>query len=386
MFNGQILKELRLLNDMSRSELAKKSDLTEQAIWQFETNRTAPKLSTQWQLANVFNVAIDYFSVEEEVSHFDLSSIAFRNADITVKKTIDIQMVYLNKMDRLISYLENFVLIPKATIYKLSNKSSEAFVNGENTIEEIASHAREVLEIADDNSDLLYKIEQSGIYVNERVINGSADAYSAWSKDGRPFIILGIGKSAVRRNFDLAHELGHLLLHASVDFINLSKVESQDMEVQANKFASCFLLPEQRFREDFTNIVGKRVSNPDNYITLKRKYHVSIQALEYRAYKMGLLTPSQNSYFYRQIAKKKYKVIEPLDLELIVKKPSKVRSILNVILSNNLLTLEQLGANQKVSLQFFSQIFSFDIKFFDKYKANDMAKFDNVIPLKRKLR
>lgn len=85
MFNGQILKELRLLNDMSRSELAKKSDLTEQAIWQFETNRTAPKLATQWQLANVFNVAIDYFSMEE-VSHFDLSSIAFRNADTTVKK------------------------------------------------------------------------------------------------------------------------------------------------------------------------------------------------------------------------------------------------------------------------------------------------------------
>ncbi|MFM1598551.1 helix-turn-helix domain-containing protein [Streptococcus mutans] len=386
MFNGQILKELRLLNDMSRSELAKKSDLTEQAIWQFETNRTAPKLATQWQLANVFNVAIDYFSMEEEVSHFDLSSIAFRNADTTVKKTIDIQLVYLDKMDRLISYLESFVLIPKVMIYELSNKLSDAFINSEKTIEEIASYAREALEIADDNSDLLYKIERSGIYVNERLINGGADAYSAWSKDGRPFIILGIGKSAVRRNFDLAHELGHLLLHASVDFMNLSKIESQDMEDQANLFASCFLLPEQRFREDFANIVGKRVSNPDNYIALKRKYHVSIQALEYRAYKLGLLTPSQNSYFYRQIAKKKYKVIEPLDLEIIVKKPSKVRSILDVILSNNLLTLEQLGANQKVSLQFFSQIFSFDIKFFDKYKINDIAKFDNVIPLKRKLR
>ncbi len=149
MFNGQILKELRLLNDMSRSELAKKSDLTEQAIWQFETNRTAPKLATQWQLANVFNVAIDYFSMEEEVSHFDLSSIAFRNADTTVKKTIDIQLVYLDKMDRLISYLESFVLIPKATIYELSNKLSDAFINSEKTIEEIASYAREALEIVE---------------------------------------------------------------------------------------------------------------------------------------------------------------------------------------------------------------------------------------------
>lgn len=131
-------------------------------------------------------------------------------------------------------------------------------------------------------------------------------------------------------------------------------------------------------------MVGKRVSNPDNYIALKKQYNVSIQALEYRAYKLGLLTPSQNSYFYRQIAKKKYKVIEPLDLEFIVKKPSKVRSILDVILSNNLLTLEQLGANQRVSLQFFSQLFNFNLKFFDKYKANDIVTFDNVIPLKRR--
>ncbi|WP_024783458.1 XRE family transcriptional regulator [Streptococcus mutans] len=382
MFNGQILKELRLLNDMSRSELAKKSDLTEQAIWQFETNRTAPKLATQWQLANVFNVAIDYFSMEEEVSHFDLSSIAFRNADTTVKKTTDIQLVYLDKMDRLISYLESFVQTPQLSIYGLADKTARLYNEGR-SIGEIAELARRELGISDDNSDLMYQIEKSGIYAAEKVINGEADAYSSWSKDGRPFIILGIGKSAVRRNFDLAHELGHLLLHRSVAFDELDKDGCYDKEDEANLFAFCFLLPEQRFREDFANIVGKRVSNPNNYIALKRKYHVSIQALEYRAYKLGLLTPPQNSYFYRQIAKKKYKVIEPLDLEIIVKKPSKVRSILDVILSNNLLTLEQLGANQKVSLQFFSQIFSFDIKFFDKYKANDIAKFDNVIPLKR---
>ncbi len=145
----------------------------------------------------------------------------------------------------------------------MADKTARLYNEGR-SIGEIAELARRELGISDDNSDLMYQIEKSGIYAAEKVINGGADAYSAWSKDGRPFIILGIGKSAVRRNFDLAHELGHLLLHASVDFMNLSKIESQDMEDQANLFASCFLLPEQRFREDFANIVGKRVSNPDN--------------------------------------------------------------------------------------------------------------------------
>ncbi|CAG5724946.1 transcriptional regulator [Streptococcus pneumoniae] len=38
MFNGRVLKELRLLNGLSRAELAQRINLTEQAIWQFESN------------------------------------------------------------------------------------------------------------------------------------------------------------------------------------------------------------------------------------------------------------------------------------------------------------------------------------------------------------
>ena len=55
------------------------------------------------------------------------------------------------------------------------------------------------------------------------------------------------------------------------------------------------------------------MSQPDNYIELKQYFNVSIQALEYRAYKLGYLSVSQNSYFFRQIYQKGYKKIEPLD-------------------------------------------------------------------------
>ncbi|MGQ7675541.1 DNA-binding protein, partial [Streptococcus suis] len=62
------------------------------------------------------------------------------------------------------------------------------------------------------------------------------------------------------------------------------------------------------------------------------------------------------------------------------KKPSKIRSILDVILSNNLLTLSDIERNQRVSKNFISQLFSFDVKFFDKYLLQ-LDTFDNVIPL-----
>lgn len=377
MFNGRVLKELRLLNGLSRAELAQRINLTEQAIWQFESNETKPKLSTKMHLANQFHVDLTYFEQEEESIRFDSSVIAFRNADLATRKTIDIQTMYLHKVDSLIDYFESFVIIPNITIHDLSNVVSESYHKGE-SIEELALYAREKLGISKDNHDLLYKLERSGIYIVERLINGQADAYSAWSKLGRPYIVLGTNKSSVRRNFDLAHELGHILLHKYKDM----NEDGDRLEQEANYFASCFLLPKEEFLVKFEERVGKRDSNPDSYILLKSDLNVSIQALEYRAFKLGLLTPKQHSYFYRQIAQKGYKMIEPLDDQIFVKKPSKVKSILDVVLSNHLVSLATIMSKQSIRLQFISEIFSVEMKFFDQYQEDRRTdRFDNIIPL-----
>lgn len=379
MFNGHILEELRLLHGLTRSELAEKLQVSEQAIWQFENQQTTPKMKHLMALGQLFHVAIDYFDKVEQLSQFDLSRIAFRNADLETKKTIRIQTIYLEKLNQMIDYLEQFVEIPHQIIYDLCEDTDQLFQEGL-AIQEIAMMARKALAIASDNSNLLYHLEKSGIYISERLINGQADAYSAWSKNGRPFIILGVGKSSVRRNFDLAHELGHLLLHQQIDFEELSAADLEEKEREANQFASYFLLPEEEFLRDFHDLVGKRVSNPDQYVLLKQKYHVSIQALEYRAYKLGLLTPQQNAYFYRQISKKEYKIVEPLDTDIPIKHPSKIRSILEVILSHNLLTLSDLTRYQKTSTKYISQLFGFDDQFFAPYRET-ATRFDNVIPL-----
>ena len=54
------------------------------------------------------------------------------------------------------------------------------------------------------------KLEQVGIYIVEKDLGVHIDAYSTITDNGHAWIVLGsIKKSAVRRNFDLAHELGH---------------------------------------------------------------------------------------------------------------------------------------------------------------------------------
>lgn len=382
MFNGDKLKQLRLLYGMTRKELATRLDITEQAVWQFEKNETSPKTSVKLKMTNLFGVRSDYFSQVTSNSNFDMTSVAFRNEAENTRKATDIQEAYLNALDSLVVYLESMVTIPNQKIIELVGTLSQKEQDNAN-LEKIALFAKEFLEISDDNSDLLYQLEKSGIYIFERNMANNEDAYSIWSNTNRPFIILGIGKTAVRRNFDLAHELGHLLLHRNIDFSSLSKDEFLEKESEANNFASYFLLPKEEFCRDMTNLVGKRVSNPDNYIDLKRKYSVSIQALEYRAFKLGLISPSQHGYFYRLINKNHYKTFEVLDDKIIVKRPSKVRSMLNTILSN-LLTVDSLFSALKVDERFLSHLLSIQSQFFDKYKktTSDEERFDNIIHLK----
>lgn len=125
MFNGDILKQLRLLYGMTRKELAIKLDITEQAIWQFEKNEISPKTSVKLKMANLFGVRSDYFSQISFNSNFDMTSVAFRNEVENTRKATDIQEAYLNTLDKLIVYLESLVTIPNQKIIDLVDTLSQ---------------------------------------------------------------------------------------------------------------------------------------------------------------------------------------------------------------------------------------------------------------------
>lgn len=386
MFNGEKLQELRLLYGMSRAELAEKLDITEQAVWQFETNKVKPKISpTVLSLSKLFKVDIRFFEGEVLSSSVNRGSIAFRNEDLASKKTIQMQEVYINAVHALIGKLENYLSSPPRVIYSLV-KEVEALLEkkslSNDVIVEVSDLARKRLGISVHNNDLLYQLEMSGINVLSRFMpfGSSADAYSLWTTDGVPYLVLAIGKSYARRNFDLAHELGHLLLHRAVDFELLNNAEHDRREQEANFFASNLLLPDKEFKKKFELMVGSKVSQPDRYIGLKQYFNVSIQALEYKAYRLGYLTPAQNSYFYRQIHKKGYKISEPLDNETPVYKPGKILSMVDIVLSNNLTDVQSLRYSLRISKEMLAQILNVEISFFDKYKSN-LGDYSQIIKL-----
>ncbi|WP_025148443.1 XRE family transcriptional regulator [Bacillus sp. H1a] len=393
MFVGTNLTNIRILHGYTRKQLSEMLEITEQAVWQYENGYMSPKLEVINELKRIFKVKSKYFYSEDFLSKNGKSNIqqchiAYR-AEImnsaqknqSEAKTIEFLSSFLSIIEKKLHYPPNEIVALREKVIQYLTRSNE---DRKVQIERVASMAREFLEIGNkSNINLLFLLEKKGMFVFEKAIGERIDAYSLWSEDGRPFIMLGnLKKSAARRNFDLAHELGHLLLHYKVEFSSLDNKAHREHEQEANLFAGAFLLPEKEFTADF-NLLSKN-SAPDSYIDLKKKWIVSIQALAYRAHSLGLLDYQKYRYFNIKLNKQGYKVREPLDDEIKIMKPGKVKSILQLLFDRNYLSLGTLLDTLKVDVEFLSNLTGIEKEFFEKYQ-NDLAKEFTVSDLNLKI-
>ncbi|MDK2042367.1 ImmA/IrrE family metallo-endopeptidase [Aliarcobacter butzleri] len=88
----------------------------------------------------------------------------------------------------------------------------------------------------------------------------------------------------LRNNFTIAHELGHLYLHArniKKDIIEFNRYGSGRLEWEANWFAAAFLMPEKIFIEKCNEF------NSDNY-ELSLYFNVSESAIKIRKKDLGI--------------------------------------------------------------------------------------------------
>lgn len=359
-------------------------DITEQSVWQYENGYMSPKLEIVNELKKIFRVKNKYFYSEDFLDNngnlkIDQKHIAYRAEIINSAQKTQAEAKHVEYISAFMKIIEQELHYPKNEILVLRDKVLKYVLESKEDrkikIKKVAKFAREYLGLDNNNNtNLLFLLEKKGAFIFEKAIGDRIDAYSLWSEDGRPFIILGnLKKSAARRNFDLAHELGHLLLHYKVEFATLDKKSHREHELEAHLFAGAFLLPEEEFTADF-NMLPKK-SNPNSYIDLKKKWCVSIQALAHRAYTLNLLENQQYRYFHMSINKNGYKKSEPLDDELKVTRPGKIRSILQLLFDKNYLTLDALLDNMKVEIEFLSNLLGIEDEFFNKYKNQGAKEF-----------
>jgi len=109
----------------------------------------------------------------------------------------------------------------------------------------------------------------------------SIDAYSLTSST-RPVIVLNpVKDDYYRQRFDVAHELGHLIMHHDAE------PGSSASEDEANRFASEFLMPAEEIRPLLPTTTAGR--GWGRLAELKEHWGVSLAALLYRARSLGVM-------------------------------------------------------------------------------------------------
>lgn len=384
MFIGKSLTNIRMLYGLTRGQLAKEIGVTEQAVWQYENGYTSPKMEVINGLKRLFHVKASYFYSpdllsDERDGNIEGQYIAYRSETINSSAKTQSETAHIRFIDCFLKKAESKISYPPNQLVSLRNEmiaymqTNPGMARAE-WISYAARTARKRLGLpADSNKGLLFLLEKAGAFVVEKEIGDTIDAYSLWTDDERPYIVLGtIKKSAVRRNFDLAHELGHLLLHYKVEFSMQDRKSYRELEDEANSFASEFLLPEA-FLADCRRVV--KVSNLDAYVDIKEKWDVSLQAIAMRVHEAGLMEYQQYRYFFMSLSRKQYKVCEPLDDKIPVVPPSKVRSLLQLLFEKDLYSVAGLLEELHVDVRFLTYLTGIEAAFFERFMPQEQKVF-----------
>lgn len=132
------------------------------------------------------------------------------------------------------------------------------------------------------------------------------DAISRWVPKLPPLFFVNERIPKDRYRLSLAHELGHMVMHT---------YPTPDIEDQAFRFATEFLLPERDVIMDLQDLSLPKLAN------LKRYWKVSMAALLKRAEELNTIKPNQARYLWSQMSKAGYKTREPIELDVSGEQP-----------------------------------------------------------------
>jgi Zn-dependent peptidase ImmA (M78 family) len=171
-------------------------------------------------------------------------------------------------------------------------------------------------------------------------VSSELDAHSKWgAPDEIPFVILGTDKgSAARSRHDVSHELGHLVIHRNVPMALFNRKSTHAiLERQAHQFASCFLMPEQTFSEDFY------APTLDAFRAMKPKWKVSIASMLHRSIQLKLISVDNGTRLWINLGRRKWKTHEPLDDTLEPEQPKLLERSLKLLSDNQILSLQDIA-------------------------------------------
>ncbi|WP_019299122.1 helix-turn-helix domain-containing protein [Lactococcus garvieae] len=355
LFNPRQLTSARLARGFTIKDLSEKAEVSRQAISSYESGKASPKLETALKIANVLDFPVNFLYDKSMILPESTTYFRKRSAATNVaSKMQEERLVYSVKV---YEQLTKYVNIPEVNLPELVNIDLSEITD--DLIAEKAQELRKLWGVDNESpiENVIALAEVNGVVVVEsNMANDNLDAVSRWYKT-RPFIMLTDNReSSVRRRFNVAHELGHIILHNAVENDEYDNKIIKKMENQAHLFASNFLMPNEAFMKSLLS------TSPENYVNLKNYWKVSIQAMIFKTAYLELINEDRKLYLNKQISFKKWRKKEPLDDILLVEKPTLNKKIFKMITENKVKEEQNLISEFNLPLDELSKIIGIDFQ------------------------
>ena len=338
-------KRLRIARETIGYTQRKVSELTgigESSISEFENNEREPKFSQLSKLAEVYKRSIEFFLAESLPAEPIMLWRDGPSDDEELKQT-EAEFRRLCQQYHKLEFCTaetHKAVFPQPDIdnpYQFSWRQAESF----------ARKVHNDLCLGDIPSTSLKQILEERCYVKIFHLEFAGSAISTVSDEFGPAILLNNKNVSWRRNYDLAHELFHLLTWNM--FRATSKEPNETEEKLADSFASKLLMPEESLKQRIAALVDEQEQAPlDRVDDLAREFGVSLDAMIYRISTLFLIK-KEDTEQYLVAAKQLAKYHKPRESEKLETLPARYCDLAQRALRNGRLSLIQFAKYMGIS-------------------------------------
>ena len=315
VFSPARLTLARHIAGRSKLQLADAIGKTAAAVTQFELGQARPSPETLAACAQELGLPVAFFAAGRPQLAVDTGNAHFRSLRATRIYQRQQAIGFVALLWELVEAIEGYVELP-------SVKLSEPFAEYSSP----AAAAQELRKTWKINNGPLIHLtrhaEANGIVISvlpQTLTSelaaatpthisgvGNVDAFST-SIAQRPLIgLTGAKGGLLRRRFNVAHELGHFLLHSE------ARPGDQQQEREAHLFAAELLMPEESISEELP-----ARPEPSRLLPLQRRWGVSVSALAYRGRTIGKYSESQLRRLMITLNQLGWRTNEPEDHRLL---------------------------------------------------------------------
>lgn len=278
-FNGINLRLARSCHNYTLNDVAEAVGKSRQFIHRLESGRDSPTPELAESLAEFLDVYPDFFyhssgmMIVEDAYHFRKRA----TTKVAVKQAA---LAKGELFRRFVLFIDGKLKLPMCSFPSLEASTPV-------DVERAAEKCRVDWGLGFGPIDNMVRVaENAGAVVTTfHDVSKEVDALSFNS--ARPVIVTNNAKgSACRVRFDIAHEVGHFVLHEG------RTTGDRLTEAEANRFAGAFLLPRSTFVKEFPAMRGTRF-NWQGIGQMKLRWKVSKAAILYRARQLDLISEAQ---------------------------------------------------------------------------------------------